>query len=148
MIHNIISNKSATQKSLSYTTYYIRRTEEEQPFRERGSAPERIYIYIYIYIHMYVGRHSTIFLFHQMHLCSGSLMVWHSTHQQLVPRSRIPRSTSRFSYALNGALAILSPTIISNNIEFHPSGKICQKPFLLCPRNTLYYTILYYIILY
>ena len=53
-----------------------------------------------------VARHSTMFVNPQWklclssaHLCSGSLMVWQST-QQMVPRSRIPRSTSHCSYPL------------------------------------------------
>ena len=41
-------------------------TFEPQCIRERGSTPKR-------------GRHSTIVVFHRMHLCSGSLMVWQST---------------------------------------------------------------------
>ena len=55
-------------------------------FGERGSAPKR-------------GRHSAIcFFFHEVHLCSSSLVVWQSTPTSGVPRSRIPRSTSHWYY--------------------------------------------------
>ena len=84
------------------------RTMDERPVvRERRSAPKR-------------GRHSTTIVFHQMHLCSGSLVVCQST-----PKS--PRSTSHFSQVAVDA----APRGV-------PGGGVRERP----DRRYTYYTAL------
>ena len=64
--------------------------------REGGSAPKR-------------GRHSTIFLSTKC-ICAVAVWCFDNPHQKVVPRSRIPRSTSHFShkgfFLVKGGLAI------------------------------------------
>ena len=62
------------------------------PIRERGSAPKG-------------GRHSTICVDPrwssacQVPICAEAAWLFDNPHQQVVPRSRIPRSASHFSYS-------------------------------------------------
>ena len=89
-----------------------------------------IYVYIYIYIYIYIygprvawsacltafrerisapkrGRHSTIFVSSTRCTCAVAASWFDSPHRKVVPRSRIPRSTSHFSCAWpSGGLAV------------------------------------------
>ena len=58
--------------------------EPQTSVRERGSAPRR-------------GRHSTIFVSTKC-ICAVAAWRFDNPHQKVVPRSRIPRSTSHLSY--------------------------------------------------
>ena len=75
-----------------YNKTYIVCLSEVTVVRERGSAPKR-------------GRHSTIFSPPKC-VCAVAAGWSDNPHQQVVPRSRIPRTTSHFSYFGRGDLSV------------------------------------------
>ena len=92
--------KAAVVVVLGFCVFSVRRLHrlciQCAPFkvRERGSAPRR-------------GRHSTMFVSTKC-MCAVATQRFDNPHRTVVPRSRIPRSTSHFSYNIIVSLMYIS----------------------------------------
>ena len=96
-------------------------------------------------------------LFHQKHLCCGSL-TFENPHQKVVPRSRIPRSTSHFSFGCACACArarvggrggrwIVAPASVWESIYIHVYVNVYIRMYIyiyITHNNTYYYYYYYY----